>query len=95
MIEPLTQRLGPRTAVAGSSTTAEVLRRAVPLRLVVELEDVLVRIGEAVGRAVADVAVDPTRAEPGLLDGGDPTLERSGLHGAQCDVARYLRAAPR
>ena len=50
---------------------AQVLGRDVALGLVVELEDVAVRVGEAVRGAVPDVAVDPALAEPGRLDRRD------------------------
>ena len=45
-----------------------------------------VGIGEAVRRAVADVAVDPARAEPARLDRGDPALERLRAPGPQRHV---------
>ena len=61
-------------------------RRLVALRLVEQLEDVAVRVGEAVRRPVPDVAVDPTRAETRRLDGGDATLEGRGAPGTQRNV---------
>jgi len=65
----------------------QVLGRHVALRFVVELEHMAVRIGEAVRGPVTDIAVDPARAEPRLLDGGDPPLERLRAASAQGHVA--------
>ena len=73
----------------------QVLRRLVALGVVEELEDVAVGVREAVGAAMADVAVDPPLPEPRLLDRGDAPLERLGAPGAQGDVAdARLRAPP-
>jgi hypothetical protein len=66
----------------------EMLWRGVALSLVVQLEDVVVGIGEVVGGAVADIAVDPPEAEPGLLDGSDSPVQRRGAPRAQREVAK-------
>src|SRR4029078_3023859 len=64
----------------------EVRWGLVALRLVEQLEDVAVRVGEAVGGPVPDVALCPPGAEPCRLDGGHATIESIGAPGAQCDV---------
>jgi len=64
-----------------------VLGRRVALGFVVELEDMPVGVGEAVGRTVANVAVDPPHAEPGRLDRCDSPVERGGAPGPQRDMA--------
>ncbi len=65
----------------------QVLGSLVALGFVVELEDVIVGIGEAVRGAVADVSVDPAEPAPARLDGLDPAGERLGAPCPQRDVA--------
>ena len=62
------------------------LRRLVALGLVVELHRVAVGIGELVGRAVAEISVDPPDPAPAALDRGDAALERRLTPGAHRDV---------
>ena len=69
MVEPLHRRAAADVALRlVSPRRAEVVGRRVALGLVVELEDVPVGIREAVGRAVAEIAVDPAEAATGRLD---------------------------
>ena len=53
-----------------------------------------VGVGEAVGAAMADVAVDPPLPEPRLLDRGDAPLERLRAPRPQGDMADDPPAAP-
>ena len=88
VVEPLHRRAASDVALRlVPPRRPQMLGRLVPLGLVEELEDVPVGIGEAVRRAVTDVAVDPPRPEPGRLDRGDAPLERLGAPRAQRDVA--------
>ena len=53
-----------------------VLRRLVFARVVVELEDMAVGAAEAIGAAVAEIAVGPADAAAHRLDRRDAPLER-------------------
>ena len=65
----------------------QVIRRFVALRLVVELEDVSVRVREAIRAAVAHVSVDPAEPTSAHLDSRDSAVERLGAPRSQRDVA--------
>ncbi len=64
----------------------QMVGRDIALGLVVELEDVTVRVVEAVRRAVSDVAVRPADAVARRLDGADRPLERVLARGAKRQV---------
>jgi hypothetical protein len=66
----------------------QLFGRAVLLGLEVELERVAVGVGEAVGGAVAEVAVDPALAATGRLDRAHPPLQSLGAPGAHGHVAQ-------
>ena len=65
----------------------QLRRRRVSLGLVEELDAVPVRIAEAVGRAVAEVAVEPVPVDPAGLERRDPARERLRAVGAVGEVA--------
>jgi hypothetical protein len=54
----------------------QIFRRLVPLGLVVDLQQVAVRIVELVGRTMAQFALVPTDPEARLLQRRDPALQR-------------------
>jgi hypothetical protein len=64
----------------------ELGRRAVALDLVEQLEDMAVRVGAAIGRAMPNVALAPPQPEPRRLDGGHAALERLEAPGPQRHV---------
>ena len=87
VVEPLDRRAPADVALRlVPPRRPQVLGRLVALRLVVELEDVPVGVGEAVRPAVADVPVDPAEPEPRRLDGRHPPVERLGAPRPQRDV---------
>ena len=63
-----------------------MLGRLVAFGVVEELEDVAVRVRETVGRAVADVSVDPPEPASCCLDGGDAAVEGLRAPRAKRDV---------
>src|ERR1700683_1166639 len=56
----------------------ELRRRRIPLGLVVKLDHVAVGIAASIGRAVADIAVDPADMMRRILQRGDAPLKRLG-----------------
>ena len=51
-------------------------RRLVPFGLVIEFDDVAVRIAAAERRTVAEIAIGPADVKSGSLKGGDAPLQR-------------------
>ncbi len=87
VIEALDRRSPPHVALGHVlQRRAQMVRRVVALGFEVDLEPMPVRVVELVGRAVAEVAVDPAQPEPGRLDRLGPPLERLRAPGAQRDV---------
>ena len=87
VVEPLDGGPAPGVALRlVAQDGLEVGRWRIPLGLVVELEDVAVRVGEPVGRAVADIAVDPADPEARRLDRRHPPLQALRRAGADRHV---------
>ena len=87
MVEPLDRRAPPDVSLRlVAPRRPQMVGGLVALGLVEELEDVAVRIGEAIGRAVADVAVGPALAEPRPLERRHAAVERLRAPGAKRDV---------
>ncbi len=69
----------------------KALRRRVALGLVVELEDMPVRVGEAVGRAMPDVAVGPADPQTGTLESLNAPLESARARSPEREVREPRR----
>ena len=71
------------------------LGRLIPLGLVVDLEQVAVRVAEPEGRAVAKLVLVPALRQAGRLECGDPAGERLRAARAERGVAEARTCARR